>query len=208
MGKLEDEINKLSVQRQILAEDYKEQIKVHIRETDKKYHNQNVQLQEEIIKRQEKIKEKENEIATLQQNSQKLTKEKNELEDKLNKKISELEIELTKKEKIIEVDKKVIYKYEYSNNLLQEQKEKLENELSNLKGQNQIIKEDLIRIQEHVKVNTEISQKQNSQLQEQIVKKQEIIKQKDNEITALQQSSQNLNKEKTELKEEITALQQ
>ncbi|PKY51449.1 hypothetical protein RhiirA4_493895 [Rhizophagus irregularis] len=184
-----------------------EQIKV-ITETNKKYHNQNFHMQEEMIKRQEKIKEKENEIATLQQNSQKLTKEKSELEDKLNKKISELEIELTKKEKIIEVDKKVIYKYENSNNLLQEQKEKLEDEISNLKDQNQIIKVDLIRIQEHVKVNTEISQKQNSQLQEQIVKKQEIIKQKDNEITALQQSSQNLNKEKTELKLEITALQQ
>ncbi|PKC65030.1 hypothetical protein RhiirA1_536646 [Rhizophagus irregularis] len=210
IGKLEDEINKLKVQNQTMEAELiqsQEQIKV-ITETNKKYHNQNFHMQEEMIKRQEKIKEKENEIATLQQNSQKLTKEKSELEDKLNKKISELEIELTKKEKIIEVDKKVIYKYENSNNLLQEQKEKLEDEISNLKDQNQIIKVDLIRIQERVKVNTEISQKKNSQLQEQIVKKQEIIKQKDNEITALQQSSQNLIKEKTELKLEITALQQ
>ncbi|CAB5368126.1 unnamed protein product [Rhizophagus irregularis] len=181
--KLDDEVSKLEVQKPIIEEDL-------------------IQNQEQI-KVTTEIKEKENEIEVLQQNFQHLTKEKSELEEKLSKKISELEIELTKKEKIIEEDKKIICNYENSNNLLQEQKGKLEDEISKLKEKNQIIEKNLFQIQEQVKVSTETSQKQNFQLQEQIIEKQEIIKQKDNEITALQQNSQNLTKEKTELEEEL-----
>lgn len=174
---MDDELSKLKVQKLIIEEDLiqnQQQIKVTM-ESNKEYQNQNIQLQEEIIEKQEKIEEKEIEITKLQQNSQKLTKEKSELKEKL-----------TVKERIIEVLNEKL-------NNLQEEKGKLEDEISKLKEKNQ----DLIQVQEQIKTEQiKINKKQKGQLQE-------IIKQKENEIAELQQGSQNLTKEKTELEEEL-----
>ncbi|CAB4477694.1 hypothetical protein RhiirA1_495489 [Rhizophagus irregularis] len=148
-------------------------------------------MEEDLIQNQEQIKvtteikENENEIAAPQQNFQNLTKEKSELEE-----------ELGVKERIIEVANEKL-------NNLQEEKGKLENEISKLKEKNQIIDKDLIQAQEQIKANIKISQNQNDQLQEKIIKKQEKIRQKENEIEALRQNSQTLTKEKTELEEEL-----